>query len=150
MPLIFLSSASSLTREERFYPLNFPPGHLHTLRTKRKDGRGRNLLVFFLSLSLFLSFLSPIFFTFLLFISSFSLFTFSFPSTRHDTITGSVWSLSVWNYPSDFSVLFTKKDPLRFFHGFISVGYTNRWPQTNLSLNHLLNMVIQSLGLNVY
>lgn len=52
MPLIFLSSASSLTREERFYPLNFPPGHLHTLRTKQEDGRGRNLLVFFLSPSL--------------------------------------------------------------------------------------------------
>lgn len=129
MPLIFLSSASSLTREERFYPLNFPPGHLHTLRTKQEDGRGRNLLVFFLSLPLFLSFLFPIFFTFLLFISSFLLLTFSFPSTHHDTIIG-----RVWNYPNDLNLL------IAFMKKIHSDSYTSKWQPVRVnSLNHLLN-----------
>lgn len=47
------------------------------------------------SFSFSLSFLSPIFFPFLLFISSFLLLTCSFPSTHHDTIIGRVWSLRV-------------------------------------------------------
>lgn len=127
MPLIFLSSASSLTREERFYPLNFPPGHLHTLRTKQEDGRGRNLLVFFLSLSL----VSPIFFTFLLFISSFSLLTFSFPLTHHH------WGHVefVWNYPTqicsriDFCRLHQLAATNESLHAYWSLK----------SLNHLLN-----------